>query len=841
LRLTAASWNDRNEPVTEVVDIEAPQSRPASLRTWRVAPRADLLAIAALLVFIALKSWERIHFPEWLSRTDVVNQYLTWWGYLGRQLGEGDIPGWNPYQFGGTPFLGDPQSGWMYLPVMIPFTLLSPLTAIKLYVALHLLIGGLSMYAFARVIAFGPLAAFTAAAAFIFGPLIQHTTYCCNIQAHAATWLPLALLGIEIALRSRRWSGRIAGWGATAFAISQILAGWIGQGGYNSLLLIMAYLAYRVVLAPTVPGMPWMARFRRLAVHGAAILVIGFGLAAAATLPRLEVIEETNLAGGRYENVENVDAKRGATVNSLVAGMLSPGFRSRRTTLGAVTAALAIFGAIVGRRRPPIPFFAIQTLVVLALAHDTTPLHRLFYLLPRYQEIHQHSYSRVLAFLMIGPAVLAGAAIQALPSLSPRWRFAAIFSPLVGISILSVGLESNQQWIVSLDQPTMQAVVAVSVLLAVFAFVRSRSNELHRLAPLCNAAPILIVAALLWEPSGRDLVDQLRNSPVHPRTMSIVETNMSRTDFGSAGDFLQLRLSQSSEPFRYIGYDGIDLRTEGNPLGTVYHNRFFSPPYRRLLIGPRSVWLELYHLQGYNPVQLKRTVELFKTISGQRLEYHDAYVLPQGMSSPWIDVYAVRYFIVPATVPPGRPDLLHLNQLHPPALDNGEVRVLRNTDALPYAWIVHEARSGPDSEAISQIEFGMLDPQEIAVLEPSDSLPQLEAPADPGAESVTVTGYEADRIRLNARLESPGIVVLSETYDPAWKVSVDGSSARLIAVDGVLRGVFLPAGEHSVELRYAPRSIPLGIAISAATALCLLLGIALARRRAFDHRSGWFW
>jgi hypothetical protein len=42
---------------------------------------------------------------------------------------------WNPHQFSGTPFAGDPESGWTYLPAMLWFTLLPLGAAARVYVA----------------------------------------------------------------------------------------------------------------------------------------------------------------------------------------------------------------------------------------------------------------------------------------------------------------------------------------------------------------------------------------------------------------------------------------------------------------------------------------------------------------------------------------------------------------------------------------------------------------------------------------------------------------------------------------------------------------------------------
>ena len=224
----------------------------------------------------------------------------------------GDIPGWNPYQFGGTPFLGDPQSGWMYLPIMLVFTIFPPVVAFKAYVVLHLLIAGFPPMrcSHPRLPADreprGGCGVHIRHIHSAHDLLLQHSGPHCR-------WIPLALIGIELALRARTWSGRLIGWTTTGLAISQMLAGWIGQGSYNGLLLIGSYLFYRVVLHGAWKTLGLRQRLGSLVLHGSAVLVIGLGLGAAAVLPRLDVNQESNLANGRYGNVEEADTDVGAT------------------------------------------------------------------------------------------------------------------------------------------------------------------------------------------------------------------------------------------------------------------------------------------------------------------------------------------------------------------------------------------------------------------------------------------------------------------------------------------------------------------------------------------------
>jgi hypothetical protein len=156
--------------------------------------------------------------------------------------------------------------------------------------------------------------------------------------------------------------------------------------------------------------------------------------------------------------------------------------------------------------------------------------------------------------------------------------------------------------------------------------------------------------------------------------------------------------------------------------------------------------------------------------------------------------------------------------------------VLENRDALPRAWIVHSARRASQEETLKQLNSGAVDPRETALLERPP--PDLDRPEDPSSDRANVAEYEPERIRLETTTEARGLLVLSEPYYPAWKAYVDGKPVPLYVADHVLRAVPVPAGEHTVELRYESWSLRFGMAISLITSLALLaLVVARTRRR----------
>ncbi len=112
---------------------------------------ADLIALVCIFVLTVVAGWNLVSGGVVVSK-DPITQYYPWYSYLGEGLRSGDIPAWNPSQFSGAPFAGDPLSGWTYLPAMILFTILPFSVAASSFVLVHLLLAGLFTYALARVL-----------------------------------------------------------------------------------------------------------------------------------------------------------------------------------------------------------------------------------------------------------------------------------------------------------------------------------------------------------------------------------------------------------------------------------------------------------------------------------------------------------------------------------------------------------------------------------------------------------------------------------------------------------------------------------------------------------------
>ena len=113
------------------------------------------------------------------------------------------------------------------------------------------------------------------------------------------------------------------------------------------------------------------------------------------------------------------------------------------------------------------------------------------------------------------------------------------------------------------------------------------------------------------------------------------------------------------------------------------------------------------------------------------------------------------------------------------------------------------------------------------------------------SETSTASGGEAKILHyantdvvIEAALAGSGILVLTDSYYPGWRVLVDGRESKILRANHFFRGVQLSAGTHTVEFRYEPLSFEIGLAISLFSLLILTvisLGLVYVRFRRQDR------
>ena len=94
--------------------------------------------------------------------------------------------------------------------------------------------------------------------------------------------------------------------------------------------------------------------------------------------------------------------------------------------------------------------------------------------------------------------------------------------------------------------------------------------------------------------------------------------------------------------------------------------------------------------------------------------------------------------------------------------------------------------------------------------------------------SIELTAYEPNSLTYQTQNPSDGVAVFSEVYYPdGWQVTIDGQPVELARADYVLRTLYVPGGNHTIQMTFDPQSIHVTEAIAYA-AMCLLLLGAIA-------------
>lgn len=86
--------------------------------------------------------------------------------------------------------------------------------------------------------------------------------------------------------------------------------------------------------------------------------------------------------------------------------------------------------------------------------------------------------------------------------------------------------------------------------------------------------------------------------------------------------------------------------------------------------------------------------------------------------------------------------------------------------------------------------------------------------------------FAPNKLVYESDAPSEQLAVFSEIWygpDKGWKVYVDDQPARLIRANYALRAMRVPAGKHTIEMRFDPDSVRIGKIISVVSSGLLLL------------------
>ena len=164
------------------------------------------------------------------------------------------------------------------------------------------------------------------------------------------------------------------------------------------------------------------------------------------------------------------------------------------------------------------------------------------------------------------------------------------------------------------------------------------------------------------------------------------------------------------------------------------------------------------------------------------------------------------------------------------------VNAYRVMDALPRAYLIaaHKAELLPaDVSGLVRLASDEFDLSTQVILE-SDAGNAHKSPGPAAGEKgpageARILHRDALHVEVQAVAFEPAYLVLTDSYNEEWQVSVDGRPGRMLRANLIFRAVPLTPGSHRVIFRYRPRSLYWGVAITLATAAAI--GLLIWRRR----------
>lgn len=153
--------------------------------------------------------------------------------------------------------------------------------------------------------------------------------------------------------------------------------------------------------------------------------------------------------------------------------------------------------------------------------------------------------------------------------------------------------------------------------------------------------------------------------------------------------------------------------------------------------------------------------------------------------------------------------------------EDEEAHIYENTGALGEAWVASRVVSveGRDAAFACVAKHA----GDAVACIPEDQAAPAELPAGDGRGRVTISESLSGQLRVQTSTRAPGLLVVSRLHDPGWRGFVDGESVALLRANGALIGIPIPAGDHDVEIEYAPASFRIGLAITILSLLALTL------------------
>lgn len=222
---------------------------------------------------------------------------------------------------------------------------------------------------------------------------------------------------------------------------------------------------------------------------------------------------------------------------------------------------------------------------------------------------------------------------------------------------------------------------------------------------------------------------------------------------------------------------------------------------------------------GYHPAKLRRYQEMIEHHISPEMQAAYKAIATAGGEMDSVDANKFRIL-----------NMLNTKYFIFPAGQHRQTVPILNPHAYGNAWFVNKVQyvnnANEEIDALDSII-----PTETAVVDArfKDVLKGATESYKDSLSSIRLTSYAPNRLTYETNNAQDGIAVFSEIYYPdGWHVTIDGQPAELARADYILRTMYVPAGQHTIEMRFDPTSLHVTEGIAYGALALLVIGIIVA-------------
>ena len=220
---------------------------------------------------------------------------------------------------------------------------------------------------------------------------------------------------------------------------------------------------------------------------------------------------------------------------------------------------------------------------------------------------------------------------------------------------------------------------------------------------------------------------------------------------------------------------------------------------------------------GYHAAKLRRYQEMIDHHIAKEMQaaYQEVATAGGQMDSvnsakfPVLNMLNTKYFIFPAG-------------------QQGQTVPIENPYTFGNAWFIDKIQyvnnANEEIDAIGQVDL-----QQTAIVDSKfkEALKGVNEGYKDSLSTIRLTNYEPNQLVYETSSPQDGIVVFSEIYYPGWTATIDGKPADIARADYILRAMNVPAGKHTIEMRFDPQSLHITEGIAYGAMALLLVGVII--------------